>query len=368
MGLLLRISPSYRSAAATATLALVLSSMGAGAAASEKYRDGVVVDSPRAWAPEDAGDVIHSVLAPETITGGLAWDGEHIWINGSFTGMIYQVDPADGTVLNSYNSSVTALRGMAWSHDDHLWVSSWQTHQVFELEPATGSILSSFPAPFDGPPNGLAWEGEFLWVAEEGGLVYKLDPADGTILHSFSPPSGGGTNPRGLAWDGERVWAGYQNFGLILEMEPTDGQVRTVFDSPSGDFQQGLAWDGEYLWSTGGGNDKTTFIYQIDVGPAEVAIDLLGSCPGEVTVTVTTAQPNRRVELFAGPSEGTSSVPLGPCGGTELDVAFARGWLRGRTDENGLLEVTRPVASPVCGAFLQGVEESCSTSDVVQFP
>ena len=58
------------------------------------------------------------------------------------------------------------------------------------------------------------------------------------------------------------LWAGYQSVGLIYKLDPADGSVRDVLDSPSGPFQQGLTFDGRFLWSTGGDN----VIYQLNVG------------------------------------------------------------------------------------------------------
>jgi hypothetical protein len=60
--------------------------------------------------------------------------------------------------------------------------------------------------------------------------------------------------------------------GLIYKLDPADGSVRDVFDSPSGSFQQGLTFDGRFLWSTGGDN----IIYQLDVG-CQASIQVRGN-------------------------------------------------------------------------------------------
>jgi hypothetical protein len=95
---------------------------------------------------------------------------------------------------------------------------------------------------------------------------------------------------------------------------------------------------------------------------------IAGTCPGEVTIDVTTIDPDKDVILFAGPDQGTSFVPWGKCGGTELDVAFARNWRSVTTDENGEYTLVRVFPSIWCGRYLQGMDRSCKTSNVVRLP
>jgi len=233
---------------------------GAGPLQAGEYAHGVLTAGARTNSAIGA-TVIHQIPSPDTYSAGLAWDGQSLWNCGAFTSMMYELDPSDGTVLTSYNTGIPDLRGLAFG-DDHLWVSSWITETIYELVPADGTIVHSFPAPFAGKPDGLAWDNGVLWIAEEDGLIYRVDSDSGQVLSSIPPPPGCCSNPRGLAWDATNLWAGYQSVGLIYKLDPADGSVRDVLDSPSGPFQQGLTFDGRFLWSTGGDN----VIYQLNVG------------------------------------------------------------------------------------------------------
>jgi hypothetical protein len=232
----------------------------AGPLQAGEYADGVLTAGAGKSSAIPA-TVIHQIPSPDTYSNGLAWDGQSLWNCGAFTSMMYELDPSDGTVLTSYDTGIAGLRGLAFG-DDHLWVSSWNTETIYKLVPADGTIVHSFPAPFAGKPDGLAWDNGVLWIAEEDGLIYRVDSESGQVLSSIPPPPGCCFNPRGLAWDATNLWAGYQTVGLIYKLDPADGSVRDVFDSPSGPFQQGLTFDGRYLWSTGGDN----IIYQLAVG------------------------------------------------------------------------------------------------------
>ena len=98
----------------------------------------------------DPGDVILSFNSPGQYPFGLAWDGQHLWnTNYDLTekGMIYKLDPSDGSITTSFNS------------------------------PISGNV-----------PTGLTWDGTYLWCAEsyfeqeQKGIIYKLDPSDGSII------------------------------------------------------------------------------------------------------------------------------------------------------------------------------------------
>jgi DNA-binding beta-propeller fold protein YncE len=58
----------------------------------------------------------------------------------------------------------------------------------------------SSPTPF---PRGLAWDGQYLWIADpETQRIIKVD-TQGRILNKYNSP---GTSPSGLAWDGQHLW------------------------------------------------------------------------------------------------------------------------------------------------------------------
>jgi len=207
-------------AAVAAISALLLSHPDALASSptSGDYIDGV---RARTGASRAVDGVIHEIPSPDSYSSGLAWDGESLWNCGVFTSMIYQLDPSDGMVLNSYNAGIDGLRQLTFGND-HLWVSSWNTEMIYELIPADGTIVSSFPAPFAGKPSGLAWDDGILWVGEEDGRIYRVDPVSGQILSSIPAPPGDSFNPRGLAWDGTNLWAGYQTQALIYKLDPSN--------------------------------------------------------------------------------------------------------------------------------------------------
>ncbi len=152
--------------------------------------------------------------------------------------------------------------GLAWD-GEYLWNASEVYDDIYKLDPSTGLVVDWFPSP-DRGSIGLAWDGEYLWNADcYSPTIYKLDPETGAVVDSFPSP---GTGPMGLAWDGEYLWNADRNTDIIYKIDPSTGVVISSFPSPgSGPF--GLTWDGEYLWNADWsfGQDNGT-IYKIYVG------------------------------------------------------------------------------------------------------
>jgi len=113
-----------------------------------------------------------------------------------------------------------------------------------------GKRVRGFPSPGD-KPEGLAFDGQFLWCNNfNGGSLHKLDPADGHVIAHYQG-LGLPANPEGLAWDGEHLWTCDWHAGIIVKVLPTDEGIQVVESypkpEPSGP-NVGLEWDGTSLW------------------------------------------------------------------------------------------------------------------------
>jgi len=115
-----------------------------------------------------------------------------------------------------------------------------------------GDVVLTIASP--GPsPQGLAWDGEYLWVADDStNTIYKLDPSDGNVVACIPT---GGASPRGLAWDGGHLWNADDSSHLLYGTDPATGRAVSVVRTPVMETKRGtsllggLAWDGRHLWS-----------------------------------------------------------------------------------------------------------------------
>lgn len=97
-------------------------------------------------------------------------------------------------------------------------------------------------------------------------------------------------------------------------------------------------------------------------------LSITGTCPGEVTVSLTTTEPNQDVKLYAGTGPGSTIFLGGPCDGVELLLHAARPWRGLTSDGNGEASFTRSFSAAWCDRHLQALDRSCATSNTAEFP
>ncbi len=196
-----------------------------------------------------SGAVVASFKTPFIDKGyhestGLTWGGGYFWHTYP------KLDEQNPAILAKMRIEGTAL----------LVEDSWK---LTELEPLHDE------------PSGLAWEnGEgrkgYLWSADAGtGEIYKFAVRPGSIEKegTISSPCG---SPKDLAWDGEFLWVADKESDLLYKIDPSEtGSVPLSYESPGRD-PTGLAWDGTYLWNA---DEYTDVIYKIEPNSDIIIVD-----------------------------------------------------------------------------------------------
>ncbi len=217
--------------------------------------------------PAAAETVVGSIPAPD-YAGALTWDGSSLWCGmyGPSGSTVYELDPADGTVLSSFTGQGDDSYGLAWDGSALWQLDSYNYDLLFRMD-TSGGLLGSIPS-ITTYMAGLTWDGTYLWCAayyNPDGWIYQIDPATGLEIHSFDAPA---NQPWGLAFDGTDLWYVNDDFSgeeaIVYRLDTTDGTVLEQFDSP-GANPRGLAWDGSYLWVCADNNAGAgRRCYQID--------------------------------------------------------------------------------------------------------
>jgi len=231
-----------------------------------------LLSSPPAGA--DLGDVIRSIPCAGANTDDLAWVGGILYqVNFAPTELklIYRIDPVTGAVLGSIPPAGTSPQGLTFD-GEFLWQSDVGGRIIYKLDPTTGQILAQFAAPGDTPqPLGMGWDGASLWLADSRSpeKIWELDRS-GVALGNFPAP---GPSPYGLDWAGGFIWVSDNVVGglaTIYKMDPSTGTILASFPCPGGGGSpNGIAHDGEHLWIA---VNSTDMIYQVDDGLGSAAI------------------------------------------------------------------------------------------------
>jgi hypothetical protein len=167
-----------------------------------------------------------------------AFDGANIWVTNSGSGSISKLRASDGTTLGTF--TLSGAGGIAFD-GNYMWVSCEETGgrgNVTRLK-LDGTIDGSFPV---GPgPLGVAFDGANVWVAAtagNGGLT-KLRAIDGKNL---------GTFPVGVsylvAFDSVDIWVTTPAWVYVVRR--SDGAVLSTLNGGASPF--GIAFDGANIW------------------------------------------------------------------------------------------------------------------------
>jgi len=158
-------------------------------------------------------------------------------------------DP-NGTVSGGWGIPGINPEGLAWD-GAYLWAISNGADYVYKMN-TDGSIASGWSGPTAGYGSGLAWDGTYLWFSDmANNYIYKLK-TDGTTVTGWSTPVG----LVGASWDGAYLWC--PGSGYVYKLK-TDGSVVGGWSAPA-TSPFGGAWDGTYLWI----NDTTAaYVYRL---------------------------------------------------------------------------------------------------------
>lgn len=108
---------------------------------------------------------------------------------------------SDGAAVQPGRAIVAAVLAIACvasaaadrRQENHRLFASDASLGIIEIDPADGSVLNTYPAPArQGTADGMAFDGNQLWYLSgsfESNTLYKLNPADGQVLASYDLPN-----------------------------------------------------------------------------------------------------------------------------------------------------------------------------------
>jgi len=178
-------------------------------------------------------------------------------VRGSGTVMtIYEYDPTDVSVLNSFLAPPTAtagLQGLAVGPDSLFYLDAGDMSVepvLWELNLDTGAVIDSdsVPATIPAMAMGVAWLDGEVYIQLQTGEIAVFDPATDTVVRTLSVA---GNAAGGLAASGDLgVLFACNSASQILTIDPATGAILDTFTLGIGSLFGGLAYrDGELLAS-----------------------------------------------------------------------------------------------------------------------
>jgi hypothetical protein len=96
-------------------------------------------------------------------------------------------------------------------------------------------------------PEGLAFDGENIWVANNASnTVTKLRANDGTLLGTFAV----GSNPQWVAFDGANIWVSNNKSTNVTKLRASDGTCVGTCTFATLSHPNQFAFDGANIWVT----------------------------------------------------------------------------------------------------------------------
>ena len=187
---------------------------------------------------------------------GLAWDGSFLYASQNLSGIprICKLDPTTGSSDGcfSYPDTTQGPQGMAFD-GENLWVADYSEIRIQQY--STDGTAGPYFAPASGP-RGVTWDGTHLWVSSNAAPytnLYKYQ-RDGFLAGTYTIDVND-KGPRDLAFDGTYLWLVTQTYGPdtpnLFKISKDDGTIvasYSLYDNGVVGTPFGLTWGGGYLW------------------------------------------------------------------------------------------------------------------------
>jgi DNA-binding beta-propeller fold protein YncE len=199
-------------------------------------------------------DTVGTVLSTTSVGNypvELAFDGQNVWVTDYLSSDVMAIDAA-GQLVGTIKLPANANPEGILYDGKYIWTANNGTgvNNVSKIDPSSMTLLATYPVNLS--PDGVAFDGTYIWVTNSySNNVTKLDRASGEILRTYPT----GNFPLSIIFDGgKNLWIGNgadQSFGTavtgsVVKMRAYGGVNLGTF--PVGSGVRGLAYDGSHIW------------------------------------------------------------------------------------------------------------------------
>jgi DNA-binding beta-propeller fold protein YncE len=198
--------------------------------------------------------------SPASLATSVLFDGQFIWatVQNPKGGVLLKIN-LTGSIVSSTDIAGSPIE-LAYD-GANVWVTDYASSSVTIVNQG-GNVLKTIRLPSSANPEGITFDGKYVWVANNGvgaNSVSKFDARRQTLLATYSV----GRNPDGVAFDGTSIWVTNSYSNNVWKINRETGAYIDGF--ATGVFPLSIVYDGANMW-IGNGNGGGAGATDIDVG------------------------------------------------------------------------------------------------------
>ncbi len=176
--------------------------------------------------------------------GGLASDGEDLWVANLTDFSISRVHGSDGRLLETWTGGLVPVSVL--SAIGKIFAAGNTTPgRLYRIDPSKpAGAVETISTSIGGAPQGIAYDGSRIWTANNSGSVSIVTPA-ATLPWTVTTVSAGFGAMNGILYDGANVWATRNTPGSLMKLDSAGAILQTV---AVGLFPAFPTFDGANLW------------------------------------------------------------------------------------------------------------------------
>jgi YVTN family beta-propeller protein len=178
------------------------------------------------------------------------FDGQSIWvaIQGTDGGTVEKLT-ATGQVVSSTRVGDAPIE-MAYD-GVNVWVTNYSS-STLTIVGQNGELLKTIFLPLAAHPEGILFDGKYIWIANNGAgvnTVSKFDAVGRTFIANYPV----GNAPDGLSFDGTYVWVTNSYSNNVMKLDRETGEIVRTY--PTGTYPLSIIAVGADMWIGNGAVD-----------------------------------------------------------------------------------------------------------------
>jgi len=219
------------------------------------------------WTTTPHWDMGLGTTAVGSLPFAVAADGEDLWVTCVGDGSVQRVHASDGRVTGTWPGAPNAL-GLLVAMGRVFFTTNYPPEVLHMIDPSQPPGSFTDVSSFVGPGSyGLAFDGARIWVTSFGGGMSIVTPGPTTPWDTRHVTEGF-QFPTSVLWDGNNVWVGDQGLNALLRLDADGAILQTV---ALGAQPGVMAFDGENIWvPVGAGTDLPSGVEVVRASTGDV--------------------------------------------------------------------------------------------------